>query len=534
MTRDYAAPPNHVPCAAPVQAWSRPVRKPTRSQSQTLGNQTVRAHFARVPVRPPEVTPAGDAKEQAARALSSEIMRRSDPVGEPAPFREQVAGGLDPGTRWFFESRFGTDLGHVRVHAGPAAAQSAARLGAAAYTLGAGIVMGAGQQAGPNLITAHELAHVVRGDAVRRVCLAPAGSDGFKIISQVWRVAGRDIVLVATGSGDQVLSFYRRTGLGYKGVGVAPGAEQWVPFKTLMEHPDPVHAGKPWFNKNPYYTTVGPDDPLRGYANTRNKEVGAWLDGQQIQPGVEAESWETVEREMDQVARSYRGSSPGGGAPGGETPGGSNPEAGSHEAQATEPPKSALEAHEGAIAEPTPVLEPKAGFRAGFRMGLKEVFSAENIAAMIPDVILAVADKVAAREAVKRISIKFAKEGFAKGVAACVMEWSEEEVNSNLKNHVTSFRVEGLEDPAGFLTRSYILRLAEAYENYAVDIGYQFSSAKTLEWKKNIRNKGLGILSREQYHFGDDPRVLFEYNFIDKLAWVLRSTTDPIIETALK
>ena len=110
---------------------------------------------------------------------------------------------------------------------------------------------------------------------------------------------------------------------------------------------------------------------------------------------------------------------------------------------------------------------------------------------MIPDLILAVADKVAAREADRKIKIKFLKEGFAKGVAAGVMGWTEQEVGLNLKNHVTPFRVRDLGDPAGFLPADYILQVAEAYENYAVEVGYQFSSSKTSEWKQDMRSKGF-------------------------------------------
>ena len=286
---------------------------------------------------PPEVIAHSHPDESAAHALARAVMRMAAPGGQRAAARAAPSGGLDSGTRAFFESRFGADLGNVRVHANPAAAQSASRLGAAAYTVGTDIVMGAGQQAGPNLITAHELAHVVRGDAVGRLCRSNGGSGSFTIISQVWRVADRDIVMVATGYGNQVLSFYRRTGLGFKGVGIAPQAQQWVPFKTLMEHPDPRFAGEAWFNKNPYYTTVAPEDPLRGYGNTRNQEVGNWLDSEQIPAGVEAESWEKVEQEMDQVAARYRVSTPGGGAPGGGSgPGGSaESKAGSAEAKGT-------------------------------------------------------------------------------------------------------------------------------------------------------------------------------------------------------
>jgi hypothetical protein len=271
-------------------------------------------------------------------------MGRSGPAGRPAAPRPGIAGGLDPATRSFFEPRFGADLSGVRVHADPAAARSAERLGAAAYTKGQDIVLGAGQRVGPNLLTAHELAHVVRGDPAGRLHRAPGGTEGFAVISKVWRVGGRDIVVVATGHGDQVLFFYRRTGLGNKGAGVAPKAEQWVPFKTLMEHPKPAQAGKPWFNKNPYYTTVAPDDPLRGYGNTRNQKVGEWLDRQGVPPATEAQSWEKVEKEMDDVAARYRASVPGGGGPGGGSPhggsaeakaGGTEAKAGGAEARAT-------------------------------------------------------------------------------------------------------------------------------------------------------------------------------------------------------
>jgi hypothetical protein len=206
-------------------------------------------------------------------------------------------------------------------------------------------------------------------------------------------------------------------------------------------------------------------------------------------------------------------------------------------------PEAPVEAPEGVILpKPTAALEPKVGFRArlsaakgSFGAGLKAAFSAENIAAAIPEIVLAIADRVAARDAIRRIETKFAKEGFAKGVAAGVTGWTEEEVSSNLKNRVTAFRVQGLEDPAGFLTTAYILQLAEAYENYAVDLGYRFSSSKTLKWKADMRDKGFAALAKYGYQFARDPKVLlFEYDFIEKLAWVLRPTTNPIIDGAIE
>lgn len=206
------------------------------------------------------------------------------------------------------------------------------------------------------------------------------------------------------------------------------------------------------------------------------------------------------------------------------------------------PIKTQIPAH---LTAPTPKEVPKppvgsvgakaflSAGKAGFiKAALKEVFSAENIAAMIPDLVLVLADKFAARDAVRTIKDKFTKEGFAKGVAAGVMGWTEEEVALNLMNHVTDLRVEGLEDPGGLLPYATILKLAEAQENYAVSVGYQFSSSKTLTWKKEIQGKGSKVLRRYGYYFGQDPEVLFEYDFIDRLAWVLRPTTDSILQHA--
>ena len=271
----------------------------------------------------PQAIPHDHPDEVAAHALAREVMRMAAPAGQRAAGRAALGGGIDDRTREFFEPRFGADLSAVRVHSGPAAADSAARHGAAAYTLGNDIVLGAGQQAGPNLVTAHELAHVVRGDAVGRMARAPGEQAAYAIISQVWQVAGRDIVVVAAG--DQVLFFYRRTGLGNKGAGVAPAAGKWTPFKTLMEHRE--LPGQPWFNKNPYYRNVGPENELRGYGNTRNQQIGAWLDGQEVPAGTPADDWQVVEREMDEVAARHRASRPGGGSGGGR-PGGGGPSEG--------------------------------------------------------------------------------------------------------------------------------------------------------------------------------------------------------------
>src|SRR5262249_46298006 len=159
-------------------------------------------------------------------------------------------------------------------------------------------------------------------------------------------------------------------------------------------------------------------------------------------------------------------------------------------------------------------------FGSGFKAGFKAALSAEAVAAEIPMVVLAIADKVAAREAARNISIKFLKEGFAKGVAAAVMAWSEDDVASELLNHVTEFRLHGLEDPGGFLSRSFIFNLAQTKENYAVVVGYEWAFMQSTEWKENVRKIGLSALNRYGYHWDNDSELL-EYDFIDKLAWTI-------------
>jgi Domain of unknown function (DUF4157) len=73
---------------------------------------------------------------------------------------------LEPGTRSFFDTRFGHDFSGVRIHSDGRAAESARAVNALAYTVGPQIVFGAGQYrpestSGKHLL-AHELAHVVQ------------------------------------------------------------------------------------------------------------------------------------------------------------------------------------------------------------------------------------------------------------------------------------------------------------------------------------------------------------------------------------
>jgi hypothetical protein len=87
-------------------------------------------------------------------------------LGSAAAVVSRPGRALDGRTRSRMEHGFGRDLGGVRIHTDAAAATSARRLGARAYTVGDHIVFGAGQYApehrtGQHLI-AHELTHTMQ------------------------------------------------------------------------------------------------------------------------------------------------------------------------------------------------------------------------------------------------------------------------------------------------------------------------------------------------------------------------------------
>jgi hypothetical protein len=106
------------------------------------------------------------AKRAAAESASSS--------GVPATVHGVLATAgrpLDRATRADLEPRLGVDLSDVRVHTDAAAAESAAEIGALAYTVGKDIVFGTDQYApstspGRRLL-AHELAHTMQQDSGR-------------------------------------------------------------------------------------------------------------------------------------------------------------------------------------------------------------------------------------------------------------------------------------------------------------------------------------------------------------------------------
>ena len=68
-------------------------------------------------------------------------------------------------TRSFFEQRFGTDLGDVRIHSGNAAGLMSSDINARAFTFGRHVVLGAGENEANSRLMAHELTHVLQQNA---------------------------------------------------------------------------------------------------------------------------------------------------------------------------------------------------------------------------------------------------------------------------------------------------------------------------------------------------------------------------------
>jgi len=133
---------------------------------------------------------------------------------------------LDPAVLAHAEPRFGQDFSQVRVHTDGRAAESAAGLGALAYTVGRDVVFGHGQyqpHTGPGReLIAHELAHVVQqgarpggrpeigaADTVheaaadRAASAVAAGRKAPRLAPAGPRLVQRKIEMRDVGSGDQ-------------------------------------------------------------------------------------------------------------------------------------------------------------------------------------------------------------------------------------------------------------------------------------------------------------------------------------------
>lgn len=140
--------------------------------------------------------PQGPAADERAEAAADRFAERYESLAHgtvrPMPRMDAAASPtgtagapLDSATRAAMEPRLGWDLSQVRVHTGRGAADSAAALGAQAYTVGRHIVLGDGVRPGSGAgqrLLAHELAHVAqqaRGEGLGRLHmkrLPPAGT----------------------------------------------------------------------------------------------------------------------------------------------------------------------------------------------------------------------------------------------------------------------------------------------------------------------------------------------------------------------
>ncbi len=126
----------------------------------------------------------GDGGASAAAQTAGEVSQRET---APQIVHDVVASPGEPlqaETRGRMESRFGQDFGRIRVHADAAAADSAAAVGAAAYTVGNHVVFGQRRYAPGTLETqrllAHELRHTQQqGEAAAAgpLVVAPPGTE---------------------------------------------------------------------------------------------------------------------------------------------------------------------------------------------------------------------------------------------------------------------------------------------------------------------------------------------------------------------
>jgi hypothetical protein len=333
------------------------------------------------------------------------------------------------------------------------------------------------------------------------------GGEGFRVISQVWQVAGRDIVVVATGHADQVLFFYRRTGKGKKGAGVVVPPGKWAPFKTLMAQDESILKGKAnpnkaWINKQPYYSQVAPDNPLRGYGNVRNQQVGAWLDNQSVAAG-QVKDWQTVEQEMDQVANKYRQSVRGGG-PGGAGAGGAGAggRAGTAEVKGTAAEAKAVGAEAKAVGAEAKVIKAEVAAVEVIEGAAKATKAARIgrllMALALPgpqDVFFLFLSAFASiAEAKAKLRADAYALGFAQGLAAVVTWQTADEARDKLMYKVATPSIG--ERVAGFEG------VREAGTNEGVAAGWKFGNALTGDQRKGFRRQGLaatGLPERRRY-----------------------------------
>ncbi|MET0072133.1 MAG: DUF4157 domain-containing protein [Candidatus Thiodiazotropha sp.] len=133
----------------PVEEEEELQRQPIEEEEEALQRQAVEEEELQ---REPK--PVTDSRPRTAASLGAVESVRNGGVPLPETARS------------YFEPRFGSDLGEVRVHTGEAATRATAAVNARAFTLGKSIAFAPGQYdpAGPGgrRLLAHELAHVMQ------------------------------------------------------------------------------------------------------------------------------------------------------------------------------------------------------------------------------------------------------------------------------------------------------------------------------------------------------------------------------------
>jgi hypothetical protein len=121
-----------------------------------------------IAIAPPQIKRNSTAREEGEKGtLQPKSAATAKPVGGAPRIVHEVLNSpgqpLDAETRAYFEPRFARTFVDVRIHTGSRAAESARSIAAAAYTVGAHLVFGAGRYEPRELrgraLLAHELAH---------------------------------------------------------------------------------------------------------------------------------------------------------------------------------------------------------------------------------------------------------------------------------------------------------------------------------------------------------------------------------------
>jgi hypothetical protein len=182
-------PPNQQP--SPPQLRFRPklvigaVNDPLEYEADRVAGQVMRMaqpelSITAVPAQLRRKCAACEEEEQTTMLRTKPTGPAETAAGAAPPIVHEVlrepGQPLDPGTRAFFEPRFGHDFSQVRIHTDGKAAESARAINALAFTGGSNIVFAQGRyepnSEGGRHLLAHELAHTVQQGShstVRRV-----------------------------------------------------------------------------------------------------------------------------------------------------------------------------------------------------------------------------------------------------------------------------------------------------------------------------------------------------------------------------